>query len=76
MYKPEFSKRNLQASLDHAGITYVHMGHLGVPRDVRALAIESGDRDLIWEWYDANVTDDSALYSFFNVGDHPEPPRV
>jgi uncharacterized protein (DUF488 family) len=69
MYKPEFSKRNLEASLANAGIGYWHMPALGVPRKVRVQAVESGNRDAIWNWYDENVT--FSLDSFFNVADHP-----
>jgi uncharacterized protein (DUF488 family) len=69
MYKPDFSKRNLEASLVGAGIGYWHMPALGVPREVRVRAVETGSRDAIWEWYDDNVVFN--LHSFFNVAEHP-----
>jgi uncharacterized protein (DUF488 family) len=55
MYRPELSKGNLRASVEAAGITYVHAPDLGVPRDIRAKAIESGTRETIWRWYDEHV---------------------
>ena len=55
MYRPDLSKRNLQASLEHIGISYFHLREWGVPRDVRARAIESGTRETIWQWYDECV---------------------
>ncbi|MGH8523645.1 MAG: DUF488 family protein [Gammaproteobacteria bacterium] len=69
MYRPEFSKRNLEASLNSAGIAYWHMPELGVPREVRSIAVETGSRNDIWDWYDSNVT--FSLNTFFNVADHP-----
>jgi uncharacterized protein (DUF488 family) len=72
MYKPEFSKRNLEASLAAVGIEYVHERSLGVPRDIRSRAVE-GDRDAIWEWYDSEVVDSfcTNLDTFFNMANHP-----
>lgn len=55
MYRPEFSKRNLESALGEAGIEYVHIRELGVPREIRVLAVESGTRQTIWDWYDAHV---------------------
>src|SRR5262245_37168583 len=55
MYRPELSKANLVKLLAEHGIAYAHAPELGVPRDIRAKAIETGSRDVIWEWYDANV---------------------
>jgi hypothetical protein len=55
MYRPELSKGNLARLLDENGIGYTHVPGLGVPRDIRAKAIETGTRDVIWTWYDENV---------------------
>src|SRR5687767_13406645 len=55
MYRPELSKSNLKAAVEAAGIAYVHAPDLGVPRDIRAKAIESGTRETIWHWYDEHV---------------------
>lgn len=55
MYRPELSKNNLRQLLASHGIQYAHMPELGVPRDIRAKAIETGTRDAIWEWYDEYV---------------------
>ena len=52
MYRPELSKGNLQRALDAIGIGYFHLREWGVPRDVRARAMETGTRDTIWRWYD------------------------
>src|SRR5215472_3255640 len=52
MYRPELSKRNFNRLLSGHGIAYAHVPQLGVPRDIRAKAIEAGTRDVIWEWYD------------------------
>ena len=73
MYKPDFSKRNLHAALEHAGIGYLHLPELGVPRDVRSLSIGQADREGMWAWYDANVVEDFArnLHTFFNLAEHP-----
>ena len=74
MYKPDFSKRNLRRHLEAAGIEYLHLRHLGVPRDIRARAIESRGRDVIWDWYDANVVTQFIarnLTEFLNIADHP-----
>ena len=71
-YKPDFSKRNLQSRLAEDGITYLHRPLLGVPRDIRARAIDHS-RDAIWEWYDAWVVPSFAgknLHEFFNGAEH------
>ena len=52
MYRPELSKTNLQALLAQNGIAYDHRPEFGVPRDIRAKAIETGTREVIWQWYD------------------------
>ena len=73
MYKPEFSKSNLQRSVEEAGIWYSHVREWGVPRDIRARAIEHGTREPIWEWYDCSVVDayfGRNLHRFLNLG-HP-----
>lgn len=74
MYKPLFSKRNLAAALAERGIQYVHRPDLGVPRDVRALAMDTGNRQGIWDWYDQEVVPTFAprnLHYFLNSDDHP-----
>jgi uncharacterized protein (DUF488 family) len=71
MYRPEVSRPNLQRSIEAIGLQYVHLPEWGVPRDVRALAIESGTRDAIWEWYDRYVVAPNFgwnLHRFLNLG--------
>jgi len=48
--KPGFSKSNLAASLDEAGISYRHLPDLGTPPDGRAAA-RSGDREKLKRIY-------------------------
>jgi len=55
MYKPDFSRSNFKRILENAGLEYLHIPELGVPREVRARAIDTGSRDVIWDWYDHNV---------------------
>lgn len=73
MYRPELSKGNLARLLSTQGIAYAHLPELGVPRDIRAKAIESGSRDVIWEWYDKIVTMFFCgnLHFFLNGFEHP-----
>lgn len=74
MYRPELSKKNLVESLKEIGVNYAHLPELGVPRDVRGMAIEAGRRDVIWEWYDANVVASylgNNLHMFLNGFEHP-----
>lgn len=74
MYRPEVSKSNLRRAVEASGIRYYHVRDLGVPRDVRGLAVEGDSRDAIWDWYDANVIPVFAgrnLHWFFNAIDHP-----
>jgi uncharacterized protein (DUF488 family) len=73
MYKPDFSKSNLQRHLAAELIDYVHMPDLGVPRDIRSKTIGHKDRAAIWEWYDAHVAEQFCgnLHRFFNSADHP-----
>jgi uncharacterized protein (DUF488 family) len=74
MYRPELSKRNLGELLADNGISYVHLPQLGVPRDIRAKAVESGTREVIWDWYDEHVIASfigKNLHFFFNAFVHP-----
>jgi uncharacterized protein (DUF488 family) len=74
MYRPELSKKNLVESLKEIGVNYAHLPELGVPRDVRGKAMETGSRDVIWEWYDANVVSSylgTNLHMFLNGFEHP-----
>lgn len=71
MYRPELSKNNLQKALAETGIAYFHLREWGVPRDVRAKAIETGTRETIWKWYDERVVEthfQKNLHRFLNFG--------
>jgi uncharacterized protein (DUF488 family) len=73
-YKPEFSKRNLEAAVESAGLHYLHLPTLGVPRDIRGRSVGEPDRTAIWEWYDRHVVDRFArrnMHQFFNALEHP-----
>jgi uncharacterized protein (DUF488 family) len=52
--RPGFSKRQLAASLDEAGIAYVHLQKLGTPAEGRQAA-RSGDLDTLWHIYDKHI---------------------
>jgi uncharacterized protein (DUF488 family) len=72
MYRPELSKNNLARLIQKSGMCYAHVPEFGVPRDVRAKAIESGSRDVIWEWYDTHVIPSFLnLHAFLNGFEHP-----
>jgi uncharacterized protein (DUF488 family) len=71
MYRPELSKSNLAQLLEANGMCYSHLPQFGVPRDIRAKAIETGTRDVIWTWYDANVVTFLNLHFFLNGFEHP-----
>lgn len=74
MYRPELSKGNLSRLLKENAIQYIHLPQLGVPRDIRAKAIDSGGRDVIWKWYDENVIRSfigQNLHFFLNGFEHP-----
>ena len=71
MYRPELSKGNLQKRLADLGIEYVHLREWGVPREVRARAVDSGTRETIWDWYDEKVVAPNFnrnLHRFLNFG--------
>jgi uncharacterized protein (DUF488 family) len=74
MYRPDLSKSNLARAVEARGMLYVHMPELGVPRDIRAKAIETGSREVIWSWYDKYVIEEhfgANLHRFLNVVEHP-----
>ena|SRR5438105_6767419 len=52
--RPGFSKRQLAASLDAAGIGYIHLQKLGTPAEGRAAA-RGGDTDALWRIYDKHI---------------------
>jgi Protein of unknown function, DUF488 len=71
MYRPEFSKGNLQRALERIGLGYFHLREWGVPRDVRARAAQTGTRETIWKWYDECVIGlhfRGNLHRFLNLG--------
>ena len=55
MYRPDLSKSNLSRLVQSRGIAYEHAPSLGVPRDIRAKAIDTRSREVIWDWYDKAV---------------------
>lgn len=72
MYRPELSKSNFSQLLEQHGMIYFHARELGVPRDVRAKAIQTGNREVIWAWYDSNlVASVEDLRSFLTEFEHP-----
>jgi uncharacterized protein (DUF488 family) len=52
--RPGFSKRQLAAALDEAGIGYLHLQKLGTPAEGRAAA-RAGDTDTLWRIYDEHI---------------------
>jgi uncharacterized protein (DUF488 family) len=52
--RPGFSKRQLAAALDAAGIAYLHLQKLGTPAEGRQAA-RSGDLDTLWRIYDKHI---------------------
>jgi uncharacterized protein (DUF488 family) len=52
--KPGFSKRQLAAELDEAGISYLHLQKLGTPTAGRKAA-HKGDYDTAWKIYDKHI---------------------
>jgi uncharacterized protein (DUF488 family) len=52
--RPGFSKRQLAASLDEAGIAYLHLQKLGTPAEGRQAA-RAGDLDTLWRIYDKHL---------------------
>lgn len=52
--RPGFSKRQLAASLDEAGIAYIHLQKLGTPSEGRQAA-RSGDLKALWRIYDKHI---------------------
>jgi uncharacterized protein (DUF488 family) len=52
--RPGFSKRQLSASLDDAGIAYLHFQKLGTPAEGRQAA-RAGDRDTLWRIYEKHI---------------------
>ena len=73
MYRPELSKKNLERILAEHMIAYAHVPELGVPRDIRAKAIETGTRNVIWEWYDSMIASflNGNLHFFLNGFEFP-----
>src|SRR5471032_164589 len=52
--RPGFSKRQLAAALDEAGIAYIHLQKLGTPAEGREAA-RAGDLDTLWRIYDKHI---------------------
>lgn len=52
--RPGFSKKQLAAALDEAGIGYIHLQKLGTPAEGRQAA-RAGDRETLWRIYDKHI---------------------
>ena len=52
--RPGFSKRQLAASLDEAGIGYLHLQKLGTPAEGRQAA-RAGNFDKLWRIYNKHI---------------------
>jgi uncharacterized protein (DUF488 family) len=52
--RPGFSKRQLAAALDEAGIAYIHLQKLGTPAQGRQAA-RAGDFEALWRIYDQHI---------------------
>ena len=52
--RPGFSKRQLAAALDEAGIAYLHLQKLGTPAEGREAA-RSGDYPTLWKIYEKHL---------------------
>ena len=52
--RPGFSKRQLAAALDEAGIAYIHLQKLGTPAQGRQAA-RAGDFEALWRIYDKHI---------------------
>jgi uncharacterized protein (DUF488 family) len=52
--KPGFSKRQLAAALDEAGIRYLHLQKLGTPAEGREAA-RAGDMKTLWRIYNRHL---------------------
>jgi uncharacterized protein (DUF488 family) len=52
--RPGFSKRQLAAALEEAGIGYLHLQKLGTPPEGRQAA-RAGDRKTLWRIYDKHI---------------------
>ena len=52
--RPGFSKRQLAAALDDAGIAYLHLQKLGTPAEGRQ-AGRAGDLERLWRIYDKHI---------------------
>lgn len=58
--------------MNENGMCYAHVPQLGVPRNIRAKAVEAGTREIIWTWYDETVVASFPnLPSFLERFDHP-----
>jgi len=58
--RPGFSKRQLAAGLDEAGIAYLHLQKLGTPAAGRQAA-RSGDLETLWRIYAAHLKTPAAV---------------
>src|SRR6185312_5347855 len=58
--RPGFSKKALAASLDDAGIGYLHLQKLGTPDEGRQ-AVRAGKMDVMWKIYAKHLKTSGAI---------------
>jgi len=66
--RPGFSKRQLEASLDEAGIGYVHLRGLGTPKEGRVAARE-GDKARFWRIVEEKMATPQAVFDLARAAD-------
>ncbi len=74
IYRSDFNKSNLQPILAQHDISYFHQPELGIPRDIRGMAIDTNSKDILWDWYDRYIVSNYVngnLDNFFNSSIHP-----
>ena len=65
--RPGFSKRQLAAALDQAGIAYIHLQKLGTPAEGRQAA-RAGDFEALWRIYDKHIKTAEAQAALGEIG--------
>jgi uncharacterized protein (DUF488 family) len=64
--RPSFSKHQLAATLDGAGIAYVHLQKLGTPAQGRTAA-RAGDYDTLWRIYGKHIKSRDAQEALYEL---------
>lgn len=65
--KKGFSKRKFEAHLNNAGINYIHIPELGIPKHLRDELKDISDYIALFDYYEKHILKEKALFKAYKI---------